>query len=71
MHETFIVTVQIADGRCLIQEKITGSLQDLSLLLSQLSHVFTSVSKDSSKLETLLGRGTGQFVQDSSLPMES
>ena len=71
MQETFIVSVQTEDGKCLIQKKITGDYSALSFVLWRLSHAYLHRSEDLKKSETLLGSGITQSASDSSSPTQS
>ena len=65
MQETYTVTVTTEDGRCLIQEKITGDYLHLCSLLSRLQSQFMSQFADSLESKIGHGSGTGQSVSDS------
>ena len=71
MQETFIVTVQTEDGKCLIQKKIIGIYSDSLSLLSQLFHLLSQVREDSYASGIGPGSGTGRSVSEPSLPTES
>ncbi len=68
MQETYTVTVQTADGKCLIQKKITGDLHSLYSQLSVLSLAYTSVLEDLENSVTLPGFGIGPSVSECCLP---
>lgn len=70
MQETFIVTVQTEDGKCLIQEKTTGDYLDLCVALSRLSLASLRALKDSLESETQHGSGTTLSRSASSSPTE-
>lgn len=71
MQETFIVSVQTEDGRCLILEKIIGSSAYSLYILSQLFSLLASVSEASEKYQISLGHGIGPSVSDSLSPTQS
>lgn len=66
MQETYILTVRIADGACLIHDKITGDLRDLSSLLAFSSRVLLQAFEDSEKSKTQHGFGITQPLSESS-----
>lgn len=65
MQETYILTVKTADGVCLIQDRITGDLRDLSSLLSFSSRVLSQALEDTEKSKTQRGSGTTPSALDS------
>ena len=71
MPEIYTVSVQTADGKCLIQEKITCDSDSLYWELSQLFSRLWYQYGGSLKSETLPGSGIGPSVPDSSSPTES
>jgi len=71
MQETYTVSVMTADGKSLIQKKITGDLFTLSWLLHVSSHFFLHRAEDILRLETQLGSGTQSSASHSSSPTES
>ena len=71
MQETFIVTVTTEDGAWSIRKKINSDCVGSLLALLQFFRHWPFQSKDSSKLETLVGFGTGLSASDSLLPTPS
>lgn len=71
MHETFIVTVQTEDGRCLIQEKMPITSFGSLPALVQFYQLCISQSEALEKCVTGPGSGTTQSASDSSSRMES
>ena len=58
MPETYFVTVKTADGKSLVDSKITGDLFTLSSVFSRLSHLLLHQAEDIERSKTLLGSGT-------------
>ena len=70
MPETFTVTVETEDGKCLIREKITGNYFSLYSQLSVLFRRFFLVLKDIQKSEIEPGSGTPLSAGRFSSPTE-
>ena len=70
MQETFILTVKTADGKCLMEYRITGNYYSLYSLLPVLCNRFTYLLEDSVLKETGHGSGIFPFASASQSPME-
>lgn len=71
MQKTYILTVTTEDGKCLIQETITGTLSSLRSLLLHLSSRLVSRLEDSEESEISPGSGTLSSAWVSSSPTDS
>ena len=69
MHETYFLTVKTADGKSLVDSKITGDFFTLSFQFARLSHLLLHQAEDIERSKTLLGSGIGPYASASSSPI--